>query len=105
MDMFSYLVDEMIKKPLTYQKEVVRPIVPIHYLMAIRKIDEINVENLARETNTGKTISRQMIRKLHAEGLLTEAHNYVRGMKRVLYLTPKGKTHLNNVLGVKEENG
>ena len=105
MDMFSCLVDGMIKKPLTYQKEVVRPIVPIHYLRAIRKIDEINVENLARETNTGKTISRQMIRKLHAEGLLTEASNYVRGMKRVLYLTPNGESYLNNVLGAKEENG
>lgn len=105
MDMFSCLIDGMIKKPLTYQKEGVKLIVPIHYLQAIREVDEINVENISRETNTGKTISRQMIRKLHAEGLLTEAHNYVRGMKRVLYLTPNGETYLNNVLGVKEENG
>ena len=105
MDMFSCLIDGMIKKPLTYQKEEIKLIVPIRYLQAIREVDEINVENISRETNTGKTISRERLRKLHAEGLLAEAPNYVRGMKRVLYLTPNGETYLNNVLGAKEENG
>lgn len=104
MDMFSCLIDGMIKKPLTYQKEGVKLIVPIHYLRAIRNTDKINVANLAKDTNTGRTISREMIRKLHAEGLLVEAPDYVRGMERVLYLTPNGETYLNNVLGAKEEN-
>ena len=105
MDIFSCLIDGMIKKPLTYQKERIKLIVPIHYLRAIRNTDKINVANLAKDTNTGRTISREMIRKLHAEGLLVEAPDYVRGMERVLYLTRNGETYLNNVLGVKEENG
>ena len=105
MDMFSCLIDGMIKKPLTYQKEGVKLIVPIHYLRAIRNTDKINVANLAKDTNTGRTISREMLRKLHAEGLLVEAPDYVRGMERVLYLTRNGETYLNNVLGAKEENG
>ena len=104
MDIFSCLIDGMIKKPLTYQKERIKLIVPIHYLRAIRNTDKINVANLAKDTNTGRTISREMIRKLHAEGLLVEAPDYVRGMERVSYLTPNGETYLNNVLGAKEEN-
>ena len=104
MDIFSCLIDGMIKKPLTYQKEGIKLIVPIRYLQAIRNTDKINVANLAKDTNTGRTISREMIRKLHAEGLLVEASNYVRGMERVSYLTPNGETYLNNVLGAKEEN-
>ncbi len=105
MDIFSCLIDGMIKKPLTYQKEGIKLIVPIHYLRAIRNTDKINVANLAKDTNTGRTISREMLRKLHAEGLLVEAPDYVRGMERVLYLTRNGETYLNNVLGAKEENG